>query len=183
MSYPARAEGLVNSTFVGYLDAKAILLEEQLWYYLTHSWEDKWAHSFPKAICPKVNVIAWLEFELAFYDSVVHPFNHYTTRTPQYQQGSGWTWEYEVMKWYSTLISQEVESCHLMEFNVLPKILLFAGSLTDCRWYNQSILRSDDWGNTLDNQWRMDLLKWCTNNSVITYSYLISFKQIYLSHR
>ena len=30
----------------------------------------------------KVNVIARLEYELAYYDSAVHRFNHYTTRTP-----------------------------------------------------------------------------------------------------
>ena len=29
-----------------------------------------------------MNEIAWLEYELAYYDSVVHRFNHYTTRTP-----------------------------------------------------------------------------------------------------
>ena len=29
-------------------------------------------HTFPKGICPKVNVIARLEFELAYYDSAVH---------------------------------------------------------------------------------------------------------------
>ena len=57
-------------------------LEEQWWYYLTHSWEDKRVHTFPKGICPKVNVIARLEYELAYYDSAVHRFNHYTTRTP-----------------------------------------------------------------------------------------------------
>ena len=45
-------------------------------------WEDKGVHTFPKGICPKVNVIARLEYELAYYDSAVHPFNHYTTRTP-----------------------------------------------------------------------------------------------------
>ena len=28
---------------------------------------------------PKVNVIARLEYELAYYDSAVHRFNHYTT--------------------------------------------------------------------------------------------------------
>ena len=48
----------------------------------THSWEDKGVHTFPKGICPKENVIARLEFELAYYDSVVHRFNHYTSRTP-----------------------------------------------------------------------------------------------------
>ena len=65
------------STFVGYL-----MPEEQQWYYLTHSWEDKGVHTFPKGICPKANVIAWLEYELAYYNSAVHRFNHYTTRTP-----------------------------------------------------------------------------------------------------
>ena len=39
-------------------------------------------HTFPKGICPKVNVIAWLEFELAYSDSAVHCVNHNTTRTP-----------------------------------------------------------------------------------------------------
>ena len=63
-------------------NAKAILLEEQWLYYLTHSWEDKGGYTFPKDIYPKVNVIARLEFELTYYDSAVHRFNHYTTRTP-----------------------------------------------------------------------------------------------------
>ena len=38
--------------FLGLFNAKAILLEEQLWYYLTHSWEDKGVHTFPR-------VFAW----------------------------------------------------------------------------------------------------------------------------
>ena len=70
------------STFVGFFNAKAILLEEQSWYYLTHSWVVNGVHTFPKDICLKVNEIARLEYELAYYDSVVHRFNHYTTRTP-----------------------------------------------------------------------------------------------------
>ena len=48
----------------------------------TRNWEDKGVHTFPKGICPKVNVIVRLEYELAYYDSIVHRFNHYTTRTP-----------------------------------------------------------------------------------------------------
>ncbi len=52
-------------------NAKAILLEEQERYYLTHSWVDKWVHTFPKGICSKVNVIARLEYELAYYDTAV----------------------------------------------------------------------------------------------------------------
>ena len=69
------------STLFRLFNAKAILLEEQYWFYLTHSWEDKGVHTFPKGICPKVNVIARLEYEIACYDSAVHRFNHYTTRT------------------------------------------------------------------------------------------------------
>ena len=65
-------------------NAKALLLEEQQWYYLTHSWEDKGVQTFPKSICPKLNVIARLEYELTYYDSAVHRFNHYTTRTPKH---------------------------------------------------------------------------------------------------
>ena len=30
-----------------------------MWYYLTHSSEDKGVHIFPKSICPKVNVIVF----------------------------------------------------------------------------------------------------------------------------
>ena len=47
------------------------MLEEQLWCYLTHSWENKEVHTFPKGICLKVNVIAQLEFELAYSDSAL----------------------------------------------------------------------------------------------------------------
>ena len=68
------------STLFRLFNAKAILLEEQ--YYLTHSREDKGVHTFPKGICPKVNIIARLENELAYYDFAVHRFNHSTTRTP-----------------------------------------------------------------------------------------------------
>ena len=63
------------SNFVGYLTAKLFSLKNS-------SWEDKNIHTFPKGICLKVNVIARLEFEFAYYDSVVHHFNYYTMRTP-----------------------------------------------------------------------------------------------------
>ena len=41
------------SSFVG----KAILVKEQLWYYLNYIWRDKGVHAFTKGISPKVNVI------------------------------------------------------------------------------------------------------------------------------
>ncbi len=46
---------------------------------LTHNWEDKGLHTFPKGICPKVIVIVRLEYELAYYDSAFHRFNHEDT--------------------------------------------------------------------------------------------------------
>ena len=63
-------------------NAEFTLLEEYQWFYLTHKSEDIGVYTFPKGICPKVNVIAWLKFELAYYDSAVKCFNHYTTGTP-----------------------------------------------------------------------------------------------------
>ena len=33
---------------------------------------------FPRVISPKVNVLARLDFEIAYYDVSVQPVNHYT---------------------------------------------------------------------------------------------------------
>ena len=63
-------------------NAKAILAKKkQKWYYLTHSWEDKRVHAFPKGINPKVNLIARLKFELTCYNVAVQNVSHYTTKT------------------------------------------------------------------------------------------------------
>ena len=70
------------STFLGYLMPKPVILEGQQWYYLTHSWENKGFHTFPDGICPKVNVIVRLKFELAYYNSAVQRFNQYTSGIP-----------------------------------------------------------------------------------------------------
>ena len=61
--------------------SKAILIEEQQWFYLTHSWGEKGVpmvlvHTFPKGISPKVNAIARLKFELAYNESVVQHFSY-----------------------------------------------------------------------------------------------------------
>ena len=61
-------------------NAKSIFLQKHKWQYLTHCWEDKGVHAFTKGICPKVNEIARLEFELAYYDCVVRRFDHYSMR-------------------------------------------------------------------------------------------------------
>ena len=56
VSYPARAEGLVNIY--------------------------KAMPAFPKGICLKVNLRAQLEFELAYYDVTVYHVSHYATKSP-----------------------------------------------------------------------------------------------------
>ena len=62
-----------HTNLLGLSNTKSILPEVALY---------KKVYRFSKRICPKVNVIAWLEFELAYYISAVQRFNHYTTRTP-----------------------------------------------------------------------------------------------------
>ena len=47
------------------------MIEEYSLYNITHT--------FPGGICQKENVIARLEFELAYYDSAVHHFNQEET--------------------------------------------------------------------------------------------------------
>ena len=37
---------MAYSTFVGYSMPKLFFFEEQYWYYLTHTWEDKGVHTF-----------------------------------------------------------------------------------------------------------------------------------------
>ena len=42
---------------------------------------DKGVHAFPKGISLKVNVIAWLEFELTYYDVTVQHVSHIAMET------------------------------------------------------------------------------------------------------
>ena len=54
-------------------------------YHLTHSWEDKGVHVFSKGICPKVNEITPLEFELAYYGVAMQCVSHNTARSIQFK--------------------------------------------------------------------------------------------------
>ena len=78
--------GLVSfngiSTFAGYLMPKTFSKKNRSGTTSPIGGRIKGVHAFPKGISPKVNVIERLEFELAYYDSGVRRFNHYTTRTP-----------------------------------------------------------------------------------------------------
>ena len=71
-----------NITFHVLLNAQAILEEKQQWIYLTHCWEDKRVHAFRKDFNAKVNVMAWLEFELGNFKAVVQYVSHYLWKTP-----------------------------------------------------------------------------------------------------
>ena len=67
------------SIFMDYLIPKDV--EEQPWYYPTHSWGDiRGFDIFPKSL--QVNVIAWLGFELAYFKAAVQYFSHYTLAIP-----------------------------------------------------------------------------------------------------
>ena len=52
---------------------------------LAYSYSPSPQGAFPRDICPNVNVIALLEFELAYYDSSFQRFNHYSIKTPLFQ--------------------------------------------------------------------------------------------------
>ena len=65
----------------GLFYAKDILVEEQLWYYLTNGWRDKRVHAFSNNISFKVKAIAQLEFELTHYDVAIQPASYFTKGT------------------------------------------------------------------------------------------------------
>ena len=67
---------------MGYLNGKAILVPEQLWYYVAYSLEDMDIHTFLQGISPDVNVIKWLEFKLTYYDAAIEHFNCYGLGIP-----------------------------------------------------------------------------------------------------
>ena len=52
-------------------NAKAILADEQWWYYFTIWCGNNGVHAFPEGMSQKVNVIAQLEFEIVYYDVAV----------------------------------------------------------------------------------------------------------------
>ena len=81
------------SIFVGYLKPKPSL-QRTVMDYLTYIWRDKDVHTFSKGICPKVNVIAWLEFKIACYDVAVQHISDYAMRP---------TWS-KVMKKFKILV-------------------------------------------------------------------------------
>ena len=55
----------------GLSNSKAIFVEEQQWYYLTHNLVgDKRVPPFLTGINLKLNILAQLEFELAFFEAL-----------------------------------------------------------------------------------------------------------------
>ena len=67
---------------LGLFSVKVILVEEQQYYYLTHSWwRYKGVHTFLKSISPKVNLRVRLEFELTSHDVVLQDISDQITGT------------------------------------------------------------------------------------------------------
>ena len=59
------------STFLGYLMPKLSFSKNSCGTIKPIAGRIKWFIHFPNGICPKVNVVVQLEFELAYYDSAV----------------------------------------------------------------------------------------------------------------
>ena len=57
------------------LNTKATIVKQQ-WYYLANSWNPSGVPIFRKVISPKVNVIAQMEFELAYLEATVRHVVH-----------------------------------------------------------------------------------------------------------
>ena len=122
-----------------------------------------------------MNVIARLEYELAYYDSAVHRFNHYTTRTPPHHYQ--WTatisepplsvdrhyqWTATIsgpplsvdlgvmaIKEYSTHSwSPVVDRYYQMKFSVIPRSPFLGGAVSPLSTgYSLRILRTADEAN------------------------------------
>ena len=82
-----------------------------------------------------MNVIARLEFELAYYDSAVHRFNHYTTRTPPFifKPTSSDLWGFRILSlnWFNYSI-QMVFVMKLSREKVL--LLNWLYKWIECQW-------------------------------------------------
>ena len=65
-----------------YLMSRSIIVKEHVSYYLTHSWEDKMFHGFPKGINLKIKFIEQLELEHTCYPVTVQLVNYYVTPPP-----------------------------------------------------------------------------------------------------
>ena len=99
-----------------------------------------------------MNVIARLEYELAYYDSAVHRFNHYTTRTPLnrcYHSGPEWTWER--WQWRGTPHSPKLQDCWNLTirlFSVISRTLVGV-CLTPLQRSSRCILQPQPTGQSI----------------------------------
>ena len=72
-----------------------------------------------------MNIIARLEYELAYYDSAVHRFNHYTTRTPLLERWlckcvlrnivvQASIWRSSIITWEKKIIVDKLGGCNIL---------------------------------------------------------------------
>ena len=63
-----------------FFNTKVILVEEQQWYYLIHSFFlEGGTHIFCEGISPKVNAIVQVKFKLAYYGVTFQQVSHFAT--------------------------------------------------------------------------------------------------------
>ena len=103
-------------------------------------WKGKWIHTFPKGICPKVNVITRLEFELAYYNFGVQRFNHYTTRTP-------FTYEFELISDVLLLMDEQRQD-HQLEPTYSSSVPILDVDLKTC-WKQRTIEKGGEKGSVI----------------------------------
>ena len=64
-----------------------------------------------------MNVIARVEYELAYYDSAVHRFNHYTTRTPHLHVEFGYIFDPKlIIRLKSLALSNQIGYSYPVDF-------------------------------------------------------------------
>ena len=81
-----------------------------------------------------MNIIARLEYELAYYDSAVHRFNHYTTRTPPNRVGRGLSLNRSQCGGCST--KYDTPSLNSSGLQAIPRLTLHGGFETRQRRQN-----------------------------------------------
>ena len=137
--------------------------------------------TFPKSISLKVNVTARLEFELTHIKPAVQHFSHYILETPPLkkssfgQSSSKQCFQIVQILILLSVITSETEGKRLI-FNSKSTFLglFYALRLKNCI-YCMFIV-------TIFVYWFLKSL-FCTQLYSFKYSYLISFKQIYLGYR
>ena len=117
---------------------EASLPQRQKWYYLTHNFGKRELAPFPW-VSPKVNVIARLEFELAYYNVTIQHVSHYTTwPAPSFMMIAWgldillrWVKSFGIF-WYLLVCTIYITWPKLWEVTTVVDNIMINGTLTHC---------------------------------------------------